>query len=593
MGGILSGKAATSPVRLKPGPGITGAFGGADYRVESLLFQKGVLLPVEYQSTNRIAGNRRWIALSAVMVTMFFSSLDQTVVSTAMPTIVGDLQGFDIYAWVFTAYMMTSAVTVPLYGKLSDVYGRKPFFLFGLGVFIIGSALSGQAHSMMELILYRGLQGIGGGAMMIMPRATVGDIFNPKELGKGMGLVMSVFGLATIIGPFLGGWITDHWSWRWIFYINLPVALLAMAAVYYALPTIRQESRHHIDWSGSFLLVVGLIPILLAFTWAGSKYAWQSWQILGLFALGVLLLIGFVVVERRAAEPVLSPALFGDPVFTATAVMGLLISISLFGSLMFLPIFVQGVVGLSPEYSGEVLTPMMLSFMVASVVGGLLITRTGKYKLQAVVGSLILIYGIFLLTRMTVSTTWPVVIQNMVVLGLGVGAVMPLITVIVQNAFPYRLLGVVNSTQQFVSSLGAIIISPIYGTILANTFNARLPQYLAPELSGALAKIPSSITAALRDPQVLITAQAQELIKVQFAAYGPAGINFYDQFIQAVKLSLTDGITRLFTIGLVFAVLTLITALLLREIPLKRDEFYREGEKAGPERSTAAPATGG
>jgi MFS family permease len=207
--------------------------------------------------------------------------------------------------------MMTSAVTMPLYGQLSDVYGRRPFFLFGPAVFIAGSALSGQARGMMELILFRGLRGVGGGAMLIMPRATVGDIFNPKELGKGMGLILSVYGLATIIVPFLGRWITGHWSWRWIFYINLPVALAVIGAMYYALPSIRREARFPVDWSGSAMLILGLIPILLAFTWAGRKYAWQSWPILGLFALGVLILAAFVGVERKAAEPVSSVSSLG------------------------------------------------------------------------------------------------------------------------------------------------------------------------------------------------------------------------------------------------------------------------------------------
>lgn len=527
---------------------------------------------MNYQTTNQITGSRRWIALAAVLVTMFFSSLDQTIVSTAMPTVIADLKGFNIYAWVFTAYMMTSAVTVPIFGKLSDIYGRKPFYIFGLGVFMIGSAVSGQAHSMMELILARGLQGLGGGAMMSMPRATIGDIFNPKERGKWMGLIMSVFGIASIIGPFLGGWITDHWNWRWIFYINLPVALIALVAVYYALPNVRQEVRHHIDWLGSVFMILALVPILLGFTWAGSKYSWQSQQIIGLFALGALFLVIFILTEKKAREPVLSPKLFGNPMFTVTVIMGLLISVSLFESLMFLPIFVQGVVGLSPEYSGEIMTPMMLSFIAGSVLGGILISKTGKYKVQAIAGSLIMIFGIVLLTKMNTSTTWPEVVRNMVVIGLGVGSVMPLVNVVIQNAFPYKMLGVVNSTQQFVSSLGGIIIAPIYGTVLANTFSSELAKNLPPQLSAAVKAMPGGTAA----PQALITAQAQEAIRAKFAAFGPAGADLYNQFIHAVKLSLASGVTRLFTLGAAFAVLTLVTSFFLEEIPLKRDEFYKE-----------------
>ncbi|MFN2228144.1 MAG: MFS transporter, partial [Anaerolineae bacterium] len=221
------------------------------------------------QNTNRITGTQRWWALGAVLLTMFFGALDQTVVSTAMPVIIGDLHGFDIYAWVFTAYLITSAVTVPIYGKLSDTYGRKPFYIGGLTVFMIGSALSGQSHSMGELIAFRALQGIGAGAMLSMPRATIGDIFNPRERGRWMGVVSMTFGLASIVGPFLGGWITDQLGWPWVFYINLPVAALALGGIIYALPWVRTEKRVHVDWVGSVLLVLGLVPMLLAITWAG------------------------------------------------------------------------------------------------------------------------------------------------------------------------------------------------------------------------------------------------------------------------------------------------------------------------------------
>ncbi len=529
-----------------------------------------------YQTTNQITGNRRWIALTAVMITMFFSSLDQTIVSTALPTVVGELKGFNIYAWVFTAYMMASAITIPLYGKLSDIYGRKPFYLFGLIVFMIGSALSGQAHTMMELILARGLQGIGGGAMMSMPRATIGDIFNPKERGKWMGLIMSVFGIASIIGPFLGGWITDHMNWRWIFYINLPVAIIAVIAVYYALPNVKTETKHNIDWLGSFFMMLALVPILLGFTWAGTKYAWSSNQIIGLFAIGALFIIGFVVIEKRAKEPLLNPDFFKNSLFTTTVIMGLLVAIGLFGSTMFLPLFVQGVTGLSAENSGVVLTPMMLSFMVGSIIGGILISKTGKYKLQAVIGSAIMILGVYLLSLMDIHTTWVTVVRNMIVLGLGIGTIMPLLNVVIQNAFPYRMLGVVNSTQQFVTSLGGIIIAPIYGTILANTFASEMPKHLPQQLLDAINKLPAAAKDAMSNPQTLITAHAQEMLKTYFTAFGKMADTLYTQFIEAVKISIATGTERLFTIGIIFAVLTLIISLFLKEIPLKQDEFFEE-----------------
>ena len=549
-----------------------------------------------YQETNQITGQRRWVALAAVMVTMFFSSLDQTVVSTAMPTIIGELNGLSLYAWLFTAYMITSAITVPLYGKLSDIYGRKPFYAFGLIGFMVGSALAGLSHTMGWLIAARAIQGIGGGAMLSMPRATIGDIFNPKERGRWMGLIFATFGLASIIGPFFGGWITDTIGWRWIFYINLPVAVVALAAVLYALPSVRTATRHHIDWFGSATLMLSLVPILIGFTWAGSKYPWGSPEILGLFAVGLVFLVVFLLVERRAQEPVLNPKLFRNSIFSTTVAMSLFSSVGMFGGLIFLPMFVQGVVGLSASNSGAVLTPMMLSLILGSTVGGLIISATGKYKLQAAIGSLIMIGGTVLLALMDVHTTWLIVVRNMLVMGLGIGAVMPLANIVVQNAFPYSQMGVVNSTQQFVTSLGGIIAAPIFGTVLSNTFNASLRQNLPAQLSAAMDKMPDAIKSAFSNPQALIDSRAQTALQAKFAAFGPAGQTLYGDFIKAVKLSLTQGIGKVYLFGIIFAALTLGTVLLLKEIPLKKDEFYKEAkveEETGTEGSPRVePAIG-
>ncbi len=529
-----------------------------------------------YQATNQITGQRRWLALSAVMVTMFFSSLDQTVVTTALPTIIGELNGLASYAWVFTAYMMTSAITVPLYGKLSDVYGRKPFYLFGLAVFIAGSALAGLSRSMEWLIAARALQGIGGGGMMSMPRATVGDIFNPKERGNWIGLLNAVFGVSAIIGPYLGGWLTDTLGWRWIFYINLPVAFLAFVAVAVALPNVRTATKHRIDWFGSATLMAGLIPLLLGFTWAGSKYGWGSPQILTLFAAGIVVIVVFVFVERRAAEPILNPNLFRNRIFTTTVLMSFFLSVGMYAGLMFLPIFVQGVVGLSATNSGALLTPMMLSFIVGSTIGGILVSRLGRYKLQAIIGSAVMLLGVFLLQRMDVLTTWGIVVRNMMVVGLAMGAVMPLANVVIQNAFPYSQMGVVNSTQQFVTSLGGIIASPIFGTILSNTFNTALKKELPSQLVAAMDKMPDSMKSVVANPQALIDSKAQNALKLMFARYGTVGETLYGRFIQGVRASLAQGVQRLFLFGLIFAALTLVSALLLKEIALKRDEFYQE-----------------
>lgn len=524
------------------------------------------------QRTNQITGQRKWWAFATVLVTMFFSSLDQTVVSTAMPTVISDLHGFDLYTWVFTAYMMTSSITVPIYGKLSDVFGRKPFYLFGLVMFGVGSAISGLAHSMMELVWARAIQGIGAGAMMSMPRATVGDIFSPKERAKWMGVMMAVFGLSSIVGPAIGGFITDDWSWRWVFYVNLPFVVLAIIGVLWALPTVRTKDQVKVDWQGALFLTIGLVPVLLAFTWAGSKYAWGSGQILGLMIGGVVVLAGFVWWETRASDPLISPGLFRNRVFTISLILQLLVGMAMFGSLMYLPVFVQGVIGLNAQNSGWVMTPMMAGFMVGSMVSGQVMSRTGRYRYVAWMSGAVIVVGSILLNRVDVNTSWPTIMVDMIVMGLGIGALMPLMNMAVQNAFPYRMMGTVNASQQFVSSLGGVIASPIFGTVLNHAFSHKLNESLPPALSAMKSKIGSL------NPQALLTAQAQKSIASAFDRLGAAGQALYNELMHAVKVSLTYGIQHLFLVGLIFASLTFIGTFFLPEVKLKGDEYFKHEE---------------
>ncbi|MFP3123454.1 MFS transporter [Ectobacillus funiculus] len=523
----------------------------------------------EVQTTNQITGSKKWWALATVLLTMFFSSMDQTVVSTAMPTVIGDLHGLNLYAWVFTAYMMASSVTIPIYGKLSDVFGRKPFYLFGLIMFGIGSAVSGQAHTMIELIWARAFQGIGAGAMMSMPRATVGDIFTPKERGKWMGVMMAVFGLSSIIGPALGGWITDTFSWRWVFYINLPFAILAIIGVVITLPKVRAEHRVKVDWPGSIILVIGLIPILLGFTWAGTKYAWGSPTEIMLFIGGLIVLLLFVLWERKAEDPLLAPSLFKNRIFSTSLILGILIGMTMFGSLMFLPVFVQGVLGLNAQSSGWVMSPMMLGFIVGSIVSGQVMSKTGRYKYLARISGAVIVVGSILLNQMNTHTTWISVACNMVVLGLGIGSLMPLMNMVVQNAFPYKMMGTVNSTQQFVSSLGGVIASPIFGSILNKSFNQKFNETLPASLQQLKSKLVEL------NPQALLTSEAQHAIADQFNMFGTAGHQMYLQFMDAVKASLTYGIQRLFMVGLIFAILSLIGTFFLPESKLKGREYFQ------------------
>lgn len=522
------------------------------------------------QTTNQITGKRKWWALATVMMTMFFSSMNQTVVSTAIPTIIGDLNGFEMYAWIFSAFMITSAVTVPIYGKLSDVYGRKPFYIFGLIMFAVGSAVSGLAQNMLMLIIARAIQGIGAGAMMSMPRATIGDIFNPKERGRWMGVIGAVFGLSSILGPTIGGWITDEWGWRWVFYVNLPFAVLALIGVLFALPKVRTSEQASIDWIGSFLLVLGLLPILLGFTWAGSKYDWSSPVEISLFGAGIIILILFYIYERKAANPVIDTKLFKNQIFSTSLILGIFVAMGMFGATMFLPLFVQGVVGLDAQSSGLVMSPMMISFIVGSVVSGQIMSRTGKYKKLSHISAILMAVGLFLFTQMDVNTTYPTVIINMIVLGLGIGSLMPLLNIAVQNAFPYKMMGTVNATQQFVSSLGGVIASPIFGSILNNGFADKLETSLPKQLMQMKEKMGDV------NPQALLTKEAQEALAANFKKLGDAGIELYNSFLHAVKVSLTTGVHHLFIVAVVFGCLTFIGTFFLPEIGLKDDDYFAE-----------------
>lgn len=525
-------------------------------------------LKAHFQTTNQITGKRKWWALATVLLTMFFSSMNQTVVSTAIPTIIGDLQGFSLYAWLFSAFMITSAITVPIYGKLSDVYGRRPFYIFGLIMFMIGSAVCGQAQTMLTLVLARAVQGIGAGAMMSMPRATVGDIFNPKERGRWMGVIGAVFGLSSILGPVIGGWITESISWRWVFYINLPFGALALIGVWFTLPKVRTNEQTKVDWVGSILLTIGLVPILLAFTWAGTEYPWSDPIIIALFAGGLIFIAWFMLFERQAMDPIITPSLFKNRIFSTSLILGIFVGMAMFGSIMFLPLFIQGVIGLNPQNSGLVMAPMMISFIVGSTVAGGMMTKTGRYRRLAHISAAIIVAGSLLLMLMNIDTTYPIVIVNMIVLGLGIGSLMPLLNIAVQNAFPYRMMGTVNATQQFVQSLGGVIAAPIFGSILnkgfQNKINTEMPEPLK-ELTGDTSQL---------DPQTLITEQAQQAIADQFAQFGAAGQEMYQQLLHAVKVSLTTGITHLFAVGLVFAVLCFIGTFFLPESQLQEDEYY-------------------
>lgn len=508
------------------------------------------------QETNRIDRSYRWWALTAVLLVMFTASISGTIVSTAVPTIVADLHGFTLYGWVFTAYMLASTVSVPIFGKLSDLYGRRPLYLVGIAVFVAGSLLAAASNSMLWLIGARVVSGVGGGAMMALSTASIGDIFSPRERGRWMGVVMGVFGLSSIVGPTLGGAITDDVGWRWVFVVPAPLAAFAWAIVGIVMPRVRRRGSARLDVRGSLLMVGGLLGVLLGFTWGGSTYAWLSWQTGLCFVAGLALLALFVWNERVVAEPLLAPSLFANRVFTLSVAISFVIVAGMYGSLSFVPLFVQGVVGDNAQSSGVVLTPMMLAFVAGSTVGGQVISRSGRYKAQAVLGAAVLLAGFVLFSGLTAASTAGEVIRDMVVLGLGIGIAMPIFSITVQSAFPHSLLGTVNSGRQLFSNLGGAISVPVMTAILVNTFSHELPRRapaaLRPQLSGR------SLS-----PQSLLTPQAQAAIRHRIASH-----ETYLRFVGAVRHSLADGVVRIFWVGIALGVAALALTLVFPRIEL-------------------------
>src|SRR5215467_6952158 len=380
------------------------------------------------------------LIFAALLLVLLLASLDQTIVSTALPTIVGDLGGINHLSWVVTAYLLASTIVTPLYGKLGDLYGRKLILQVAIVLFLVGSALCGISQNMPELIAFRALQGLGGGGLMVTTTATVGDLVPPRDRGRYQGLFGGVFGVSTVIGPLIGGFFVDHLSWRWIFYINLPIGGVALAVIAVAFRSRADRLRHTIDYLGAALLAGGLSAVVLFTSLGGTTYAWGATPMLVLAVLGVVLLVLFVLVERRAAEPILPLALFENRTFVVTSAIGFIIGVALFGSVTYLPLYLQIVRGHSPTESGLLLTPLMVGVLLTSITSGYIISRTGRYRPFPIVGTAVAAIAVFLLSRLAVSTPGWLSALYMLVLGLGLGMVMQVLVLAAQNAVPYELL---------------------------------------------------------------------------------------------------------------------------------------------------------
>ncbi|MBA2693538.1 MAG: MFS transporter [Rubrobacter sp.] len=489
------------------------------------------------------------------MLGMLVAAGSQTIVSPAMPVIVAELGGIEFYSWVLTAVMLTSAVIVPIVGKLSDIYGRREFFIGGLVIFMLGSALAGAAQGFWWLVAARVVQGVGMGAIIPLSQAIIGDIISPQERGKYMGYMGGVFGLASIAGPLAGGWIAESFSWRWLFYVNLPIGVVALIFIFafFKLPHTRTERS--IDYAGFVTLGVSLTLILLATSWGGVQFPWASWQIFGLYGVGAIMLGLFIWSESRAEEPVIPLELWKSPVFTLSNLSNLFVSMGMFGAILYLPLYAQGVIGLGIAESGLILIPLTVSMIVVSTVVGRLITRTGKYKAFTLAGTAVMAFGYFLLSQLGYGSTRGDLITASVVVGLGLGAVLQTYILIVQNSTTREMLGVSTAVVQFSRSAGATLGAAIFGAIITAGMAREVPDSVGGEGASGI--------AALLDPTA-------------FQGLSPSAA-------EALSRGLADAMHPVFVAGIPIIAVAFVLTLFIEERPLKTTAFVDEDEEEGDE----------
>jgi EmrB/QacA subfamily drug resistance transporter len=548
-------------------------------------------VPGESSAAPPVVPNRG-VILGAVLLSLFLASLDQTIVGTALPHIVAELKGVSLYTWVVTAYLLTSTVTVPIYGKMSDVFGRKPALLVGVSLFLLGSALSGQARTMEELIAFRAVQGLGAGALFPIALAVIGDLFSPRERGRYQGLFGAVFGVSFIIGPFLGGFLTDNVNWRWVFYVNLPIGILALVVIGVVMPNLgRRPARlRDLDYLGIAVFSAGVVPLLIGLTQkgqvdsSGHLYPWTSFQVGGLCLIGLALLVVFVFVEWRAKEPIVPLDLFKGRTYSATMLAVFLLGFGMFTAIIYLPRFYQVVHGVSATQSGYEIWPLLVGLIGGSIVSGQIISRTGRYKLLVVLAQVVLAAGAFMFTHLQFDTNNQLVWLWMLVIGLGIGPGMAGFTTIIQAAVPLTRLGVATSTLTFFRQIGGSVGLAIAGTIFNSSFTGTLAGKL--EAHGVPQQVASTFASSPAATQLSavsnLTAVLTGLLPAQLHPLIP-------RIAAGIQEAVAGAVADLFWLTLAAAIGAFFCTLALEDLPLRGGPSLREEQlKPAPDEPDVA-----
>ena len=501
-------------------------------------------------------------ALTGVMLAMLLAALSQTIVATAMPRIITDLGGFDRYTWASTAYLVAAAVAIPIVGRLSDLYGRKIFFLLGITIFMIGSVPTGLSQTMTQLIAFRAIQGIGGGIIMTTSLVAIADLFPSQERGKFQGLLGLVYGIASVVGPTLGGFITDNLSWNWIFLFNVPAGIPVLLLIARTFPQIRPEVRKRsLDYPGMATLILAIVPILLALSWGGVQYEWDSPQTIGFLAFGLAMAAAFVVIESRSDFPIMPLNVYRSRTVIVSVVVMFLSGLALYGSIMFVPLFFQGVLGASATSSGNFLTPMMLAIVFGAVLSGILLRRAGRYRIQALISTGLMTMGMFLISTMDERTSFAGAVGSIVVMGLGLGGTLPVFTVAVQNSVPFRFRGFATSLLLFYRLVGGMMGLAVLGVVLTTRFSRRLEGMLSDTVRAALS--PDRLDAIKTNPRVLFDPSTTDTLRAEFAEAGVDGVRMVDMLLASLNSALAGAIGDTLTVGAVAVALALVAVLFL------------------------------